>query len=83
VAGWGIGIAVSEDSGKTWAMRDRSLPSSDIWSIAFDPGKAGRLFASVHEDAVYMSEDAGATWRREGLEGSIVNRMKFLPEVRK
>jgi photosystem II stability/assembly factor-like uncharacterized protein len=83
VAGWGIGIAVSEDSGKTWVMRDRSLPSSDIWSIAFDPGKAGRLFASVHEDAVYMSEDAGATWRREGLEGSIVNRMKFLPEVRK
>jgi photosystem II stability/assembly factor-like uncharacterized protein len=83
VAGWGVGIGVSEDGGRTWVMRDRELPSSDIWSIAFDPGKSGRLYASVHEEAVYVSEDAGATWRRDGLEGSIVNRMKFIPEVRK
>ena len=80
VAGWGIGIAVSEDLGKTWTMRDRSLPSSDIWSIAFDPSKSGRLFASVHEEALYVSDDVGLTWKRDGLEGSVVNRMKFLPE---
>ena len=83
VAGWGFGIAVSEDLGKTWTFRDRSLPSSDIWSIVFDPGKSGRLFASVHEEAMYVSDDAGAAWRRNGLEGSVVNRMKFLPQVKK
>ena len=79
VAGWGMGILVSDDAGKTWSTRGRSLPSSDIWSIVFDPRKAGRLFASVHEEAVYVSEDAGVTWQRDGVEGSAVNRMKFLP----
>ena len=79
VAGWGIGISVSEDSGLTWARRDKSLPSSEIWSIVFDPAKPGRIYASVHEQAIYSSEDTGLTWVREGLEGSIANRMKFLP----
>jgi hypothetical protein len=82
VAGWGIGVAVSEDSGRTWTTRGRSLPNSDVWSIVFDPSKSGRLFASVHEEAVYVSEDAGATWKHDGLHGSVVNRMKFVPEAR-
>ena len=71
---------VSEDGGKTWQMRGRALPNPNIWSLAFDPAKAGRLFASVHEEAVYVSEDAGVTWTRDGLEGSIVSRMKFIQE---
>jgi photosystem II stability/assembly factor-like uncharacterized protein len=79
IAGWGIGIAISEDLGKTWTNRDRSLPNSDIWSIAFEPGKPNRLYASVHEQAVYVSDDLGVTWRPDGLEGTVVNRMKFLP----
>lgn len=76
----GEGVLISEDGGKTWLTRGRPLPNPDIWSVVFDPAKAGRLFASVHEEAVYVSDDAGLTWMRDGLEGSIVNRMKFLPE---
>jgi photosystem II stability/assembly factor-like uncharacterized protein len=77
---WGDGVVVSEDGGKTWQTRGRSLPNPDIWSLAFDPTKPGRLFASVHEEAVYVSDDAGFSWARDGLEGSIVNRMKFIQE---
>ena len=76
---WGAGVIVSEDDGKTWQTRGRSLPSSDIWSVAFDPAKEGRLFASVNEEAIYVSEDAGLTWSRDGIEGSTVSRMKFIP----
>ena len=71
---------MSEDRGKTWQTRGRSLPSSDIWSVVFDPAKPGRLFASVHEEAIYVSDDAGQTWKRDGLPGSTVNRMKFIQE---
>jgi photosystem II stability/assembly factor-like uncharacterized protein len=80
LAVWGDGVVVSEDGGKTWQIRGRSLPNPNIWSLVFDPAKPGRLFASVHEEAVYVSDDAGVTWTRDGLEGSVVSRMKFLPE---
>ena len=77
---WGDGVMMSEDGGKTWQKRGRTLPNPNIWSVVFDPSKPGRLFASVHEEAVYVSDDAGVTWTRDGLEGSIVNRMKFIQE---
>ena len=80
VAGWGVGVAVSEDLGKTWQMRNSGLPSSAVWSVAFDPAKAGRIYAGVHEEALYVSQDYGRTWTRDGLEGSRVFRMKFVPE---
>lgn len=78
---WGSGVVVSEDAGKSWKPRNQSLPSAAVWSVTFDPTKRGRLFASIQEEAVYVSEDAGATWARDGLEGSIVNRMKFIEEA--
>lgn len=80
VAGWGVGVAVSEDLGKTWQLRNAGLPSSAVWSVAFDPAKAGRLYAGVHEEALYVSQDVGKTWTRDGLDGSRVFRMKFVPE---
>lgn len=80
IAGWGPGVVVSTDGGKSWQPRNQGLPSTEIWSVAFDPGHPGRLFASVHEVAVFLSEDAGQTWRRDGLEGSSVYRMKFVPQ---
>lgn len=79
VAGWGFGVAVSEDGGATWSFRNNGLPSTDVWSAAFDPSHPARLWASVHEEAIYRSDDAGRTWIREGLEGSTVFRMLFVP----
>jgi len=81
VAGWGVGVAVSEDRGKTWQARNVGLPSTNVWSIAFDPTQSGRLYTSVHEEAVYVSTDNGQTWRKDGLTGSSIFRMKFIPEA--
>jgi hypothetical protein len=80
-AGWGIGVALSEDRGKTWELRNAGLPSNAVWSVVFDPGLPGRMYASVHEEAIYLSEDYGRTWRKDGLEGSRVFRMRFVPEA--
>lgn len=79
VAGWGFGVALSEDGGKTWQFRNGGLPSTSVWSVAFDPAHAGRMYAGVHEEAVYVSQDYGHTWAKDGLEGSRVYRMKFVP----
>jgi len=80
VAGWGIGVAISEDRGKTWQLRNQGLPAPTVWSVAFDPAKPGRIYASVHEEALYVSQDYGRTWTRDGLEGSAIYRMKFVPQ---
>jgi photosystem II stability/assembly factor-like uncharacterized protein len=74
-------VAVSEDRGKTWQTRNQGLPSASVWSVAFDPAQSGRIFAGVHEAAVYVSLDNGRTWRQDGLAGSAVFRMKFVPEA--
>jgi len=82
-AGWGIGLALSDDRGKTWQPRNSGLPSTNLWSLAFDPGQSGRIFASVHEEAVYVSTDNGRNWRKDGLDGSAIFRMRFVPEKSK
>ena len=81
VGGWGVGVAVTDDRGKTWELRNSGLPAPSVWSVVFDPAHPGRLYASVHEEALFVSEDAGHTWRKDGLEGSAVYRMKFVPGV--
>jgi photosystem II stability/assembly factor-like uncharacterized protein len=82
VAGWGPGVAISEDRGKTWQARNSGLPSAEVWSVAFDPAQPGRIYAGVHEEAVYVSHDNGQTWSKDGLAGSSIFRMKFVPEAR-
>lgn len=80
VAGWGPGVAITEDRGKTWQLRNSGLPAPAVWSVAFDPATPGRIYASVHEEALYVSSDNGLRWAKDGLEGSAVFRMKFVPE---
>jgi photosystem II stability/assembly factor-like uncharacterized protein len=81
VAGWGVGVAITEDRGKTWELRNSGLPGPSVWSVAFDPAHPARLYASVHEEALYVSPDAGRAWTKDGLEGSAVYRMRFVPEA--
>jgi hypothetical protein len=33
----------------------------------------------VQEEGMYVSDDAGLTWKPAGLEGSVAWRMKFIP----
>jgi photosystem II stability/assembly factor-like uncharacterized protein len=80
VAGWDPGLLVSEDGGQTWRPRNAGLPSLAVVGVIFDPQKPGRMYVSVSEQALYVSDDAGSTWSMDGLEGTAVNRMKFIPE---
>lgn len=82
VGGFGPGVAVSEDNGKTWQIRNSGLPAPEVTAVVFDPAKPGRLLAAIHENALYASDDAGVTWRKHGMEGSHVNDLRFL-EVRR
>jgi photosystem II stability/assembly factor-like uncharacterized protein len=82
VAGWGPGVVVSEDGGKTWQSRNVGLPRPEVVSVVFDPANSGRMYASVNEDALYVSNDAGKSWSKDGLEASIICRLRFVPEVK-
>ncbi len=77
---WGTGVALTEDDGATWSWRNKGLPRLELWSLAFDPAQPGRLFVSVHEEALYVSDDLGKTWRADGLPGSAVYRLTWLPK---
>jgi len=80
LAGWGVGFFISLDGGKTWQQRNAGLPRPDVWSVALDPVNHSRVYVSIHEEAIYQSDDNGLTWSRQGLEGSVAPRMKFIPQ---
>lgn len=79
VAGWGPGVAISDDGGKTWQSRNTGLPVPEVVAVIFDPAVRGRMYASVRDEGLYLSNDAGRSWSKHGLDGSVVNRMKFVP----
>jgi photosystem II stability/assembly factor-like uncharacterized protein len=79
VAGWGPGVAISDDGGKTWQARNSGLSVLEVVGVIFDSAVKGRMYASVRDDGLYVSDDAGAHWSKQGLDGSVINRMKFVP----
>jgi hypothetical protein len=79
VAGIGPGVVISEDGGKSWTARNAGLPATEVVSVIFDPGTSGWMYASVRDEGLYVSRDGGMHWSRHGLEGSVVNRMGFVP----
>jgi len=81
ICGWGPGVLVSEDGGRSFQPRNTGLPSTNVWTVRFDPSHSGRMFASVHEEAVFVSDDAGKSWKRSGFEGSIVYDFVFIRKV--
>jgi hypothetical protein len=81
LAGWSVGVLLSADGGKTWQPRNAGLPRPDVWSVTFDPTQPNRIYAGVHEEALFVSDDLGATWRKDGLEGSVIRRMTWVPET--
>jgi photosystem II stability/assembly factor-like uncharacterized protein len=81
VAGWSSGVSLSEDGGLTWKPCNNGLPILQVTSVVYDPAKRGRLYASVNEEGLYKSDDNGRTWQKDGLEGSVITRMRFVPEA--
>lgn len=82
IGSWAHGVLTSEDGGATWTARNAGLPEGHcVWRVGVDP--EGRLYASVVKETLYVSDDFGRTWRRDALEGSLVNSFLLLPRAAK
>lgn len=58
------GIYLSTDAGNRWKRLDTKemrLPSRRVWTLAFDPNDAQRIFAGTHSSGVYRIERTGRT----------------------
>jgi photosystem II stability/assembly factor-like uncharacterized protein len=83
IGSWTYGVLVTEDAGQTWTERNAGLPPEHcVFRVGVDPDN-GRLFAAVFKDAVFVSDDFGRTWRKDGLEGSTVYNFVFVPSAAK
>ena len=64
----GDGIYVSDDDAKTFTRSCEGLRNLTITSIAADPARAKRVYASVvfggSSSGIYVSDDAALTWRK-------------------
>ncbi len=56
-----IGRAYSLDGGATWQAMSGSFDGMALF-YAFDPKRIGRVYALTHTNALYKSEDGGASW---------------------
>lgn len=55
------GIFISTDAGNKWKRvdtKDMKLASRRVWSMAFDPQNANRIYAATHSSGVYRIERA-------------------------
>lgn len=78
LGGWSVGVHTSEDGGRTWTPRNAGLPPGHpVWRVGIDP--AGRLYASVHGETLFVSADFGRTWQPDTLAGSQVNKFVLVP----
>lgn len=83
IGSWTYGVLVTEDGGLTWQERNLGLPDEHcVFRVGIDPDD-GRLYAAVYKDAVFASDDFGRTWRKDGLEGSVVYNFIFVPKAAK
>ncbi len=81
IGSWTYGVLTTEDGGRTWIDRNLGLPEEHcIFRVGIDPD-TGRIYAAVYRDAVFTSDDFGRTWRKAGLEGSLVYNFIFVPQA--
>lgn len=61
--GTSAGFIGSADGGETWSWSRATLGHTRVLALAVDPAAPERLIAGA-DDGVYLSPDAGRTWRR-------------------
>jgi photosystem II stability/assembly factor-like uncharacterized protein len=74
------GVLRSDDGGQTW----RSLPlpgrpNATMWGLATHPADAGRVVAFSLFGEVYVTEDAGESWRKIAREFGEIRTAAWLP----
>jgi hypothetical protein len=80
IGSWTYGVFTSEDGGLTWGSRNVGLPASHhVWRVGVDPD-TGRLYASVIQSSLFVSDDFGRTWQKGGLDGVQISAFVFVPK---
>jgi len=83
VSSWTYGVYTTEDGGANWTERNAGLPEGHcVFRVGIDPDNS-RLHAAVYRDAIYVSDDFGRTWRKDGLDGATVYNFVFLPRAQR
>lgn len=60
----GLGVARSDDGGLTWQLANAGLTHFDVWVVKAERlGGRERLFAGTLPAHLFVSDDAGASWR--------------------
>lgn len=81
LSSWTYGLLTSEDGGATWAERNTGLPAPHrVWRAALDPD-TGRLYAAVIDEALFISDDFGRTWKNGGMPASRIQSFAFVPKA--
>ena len=53
----------SVDGGRRWQPADGGLPSTYLWTLAFDPTTPGSVYAAMGQRGIFESSDGGGRWR--------------------
>jgi photosystem II stability/assembly factor-like uncharacterized protein len=73
-----LGIAKTNDQGKTWNLINKGLDDKDIWIIAVHPAKNNLLFAGTGGGKLYRSENGGNSWiNLKSLDGTSIRDIVF------
>ena len=59
---WELAVYRSLDGGATW-MPGAGLPNTGAFDLVVDPTDRNRLYVTMRERGVFLSQDGGASWR--------------------
>ena len=76
-AGFETGLLVSTDGGESWRRQPLDVSAKALHSLAFDPGRAGRLWLGTVGEGVFFTDDLGATCHDAGLPETTIYALVF------
>ena len=63
-SGPGLGVIESDDGGETWQAINIGLPNLDVTALALHSFRRATLYAWVHNEGIYRTEDGGTIWEQ-------------------
>lgn len=58
----GMGLAVSQDGGRSWDLVGSELGHADITVLVVDPVTPGRAYLGTRHNGLHRTDDGGASW---------------------